>query len=755
MDAKAASHALAQTPNSLSFYVSPQTASLNSGSRQQFEAWAGTTRDNSATWSSSIGGISNTGVFTAPAVSAHTIATITATSSLNPAQSAAARVMVTPSGSVSIAVSPTNATLGSGGNQQFTAILTNIAGANVTWTANVGSISSSGLYTAPVVTSNTLATVTATVTGYPSKRATAAIVVTPAQSAISVSVSPVQSTLTSGQQQQLMATVTNTSNTAVTWSASQGTVSTSGLYTAPVVSANTTASVTATSVADPSAKASATVVISPASSGVLTIQTSSLPSGVTSVAYNAAIGASGGTQPYAWRVLAGSLPAGLSLGSTTGIVAGTPSQTGDFILTAEVTDSSAPAQSATRQFSLTIASSGSSSGVQSSFFGIHVNKQSSPWPDGVGVKFGGYRSLSSQINWSAINTSAGVYDWSRFDSWMAKTKSGGEDFLYDVYYTPTWASSVPTGVCGALGSGGCYPPNDLNSDGSGTNQHFKDFVTALMNHVAPGTIKYLEIWNEPNITGEWLGATPQLVRMAQDAGAVAKAIDPNVQIVSPAETGDGSGLHGLQMKWLNGFLSAGGGSYVDAIAFHGYVVNPEDIDTRLTNARNAMAAYGQQSKPIFNTEGSWGVFSNLTDDDLRAAFTGRYYLVQISAGVSRVYWFGWDMTNTGDFYNNGITKAGTAYQQVYQWMIGASPAGNCSASGTVWTCNYTRPSGYAAMAVWDSSQTCASGICTTSLYAVPSQFVQYRDLDGKLTALTSSQIPIGLKPILLETSSAW
>jgi len=761
MDTKASSHGLSlQSQDGLAFYVSPQNAALNSGNTLQFEAWAGNTRDNSATWTSSIGWISNTGLFTAPSVSAHTVATITATSSHNPATSAAVRVMVTPRDSVSIAVSPTSATLSSGGKQQFSAILTNIAGADVTWTTSAGSISSSGLYAAPIVTSDTLATVTATLTAYPSKQATAAIVVTPVQSAISVSASPLQPALTSGQHQQFTATVTGTSNTAVTWSAGQGTISTSGLYIAPVVSTNMTTSVTATSVADPSAKASTTVVISPAASAALTVKTSSLPSGVASAAYNAAIVASGGTQPYAWHVVAGSLPAGLSLGSATGTVAGTPSQTGDFSVTAAVTDSSVPAQSATQQFSLTIASSGSSSGVQSSFFGIHVNKNSSPWPNTLKSTFGGFRTLSSGVKWSDINTARGVYDWPRLDTWLAKAEAAGQDVLYTVYYTPAWASSQPSGACtnGQLGAGGCYPPVDLNADGTGTNQNFRDFISALMNHVGTGKIKYLEIWNEPNITGEWAGTTPQLVRMAQDAGAVAKAIDSNVQIVGPAETGDGTGLHGLQMNLLNVFLSSGGGNYVDVIALHGYVVNPEDVSTRLANVRSAMAAYGQQNKPIFDTEGSWGVFSNLTDQDLQAAFAGRYFLVQISAGVSRLYWFGWDMTNTGDFYNpstHALTKAGIANQQIYQWMIGASPAGNCSASGTVWTCNYTRSNGYAAMAVWDSSQTCTSGVCTTSLFAVPPQFVQYRDLTGKLSPVTSSQIPISLKPLLFETSSAW
>jgi putative glycosyl hydrolase len=400
--------------------------------------------------------------------------------------------------------------------------------------------------------------------------------------------------------------------------------------------------------------------------------------------------------------------------------------------------------------------------VQPTFFGIQVNQKGSPWPDSLGVHFGGYRSLVSSLNrWADINTAPGVYDWTTsFDGWMAEAQAGGEDVLYTLYYTPSWTSSVPAGACTSLGGGGCYPPADLNADGTGSDQSFKDFVTALMKHVGPGKIKYLEVWNEPNITTEWAGTTAQLVRMTQDAATVAKAIDPSVQIVSPAETGDGGGLF-LQMNWLDGFLAAGGGSSIDVVGFHGYPYTgtPEQMTTRISNMQTVMANHGLQNKPIFDTEGSWGVTNNLTDGDLQAAFTGRFYLVQIAQGVSRFYWFAWDTPNTGDFYvlgtANTLTKAGVAYEQIHQWMVGATPSAACSSSGTIWTCSFTRANAYQAIAVWDSAQTCGAGVCTTASYAVPPGMIQYRDLSGNLTPITAATLPLGLKPILLENSSAW
>jgi hypothetical protein len=176
--------------------------------------------------------------------------------------------VVNKSSAVGIAISPTTATVSSGGTQQFGATVSNTSNTAVTWTASAGSVSSSGLFTAPSVKASTTVTVTATSVADRTKSASAMVSVTP-QQAVIVTISPATATVSSGGTQQFGAAVSNTSNTAVTWTASAGTVSSSGLFTAPTVKANTTVTVTATSVADTTKSASATVsVIAAASNNV-------------------------------------------------------------------------------------------------------------------------------------------------------------------------------------------------------------------------------------------------------------------------------------------------------------------------------------------------------------------------------------------------------------------------------------------------------------------------------------------------------
>jgi hypothetical protein len=79
--------------------------------------------------------------------------------------------------------------------------------------------------------------------------------------AVSVLVTPASGTLASGMSQQLTAQVNNATNTAVTWSAVAGSVMSSGVFTAPVVTATEEVGVTATSVADPTMSATAVFTI--------------------------------------------------------------------------------------------------------------------------------------------------------------------------------------------------------------------------------------------------------------------------------------------------------------------------------------------------------------------------------------------------------------------------------------------------------------------------------------------------------------
>jgi hypothetical protein len=129
-----------------------------------------------------------------------------------------------------LAVSPTSVTLTPGKTAQFRATR-NGAQVNATWRATGGSISSSGLFTAGKTTGTYSVTAT-----YRYSTRTAQVVIKPARYLVKVSVSPATATLQPGTTQTFTATALwsdgTTSVTSAVWSASGGTITSTGVYTA-------------------------------------------------------------------------------------------------------------------------------------------------------------------------------------------------------------------------------------------------------------------------------------------------------------------------------------------------------------------------------------------------------------------------------------------------------------------------------------------------------------------------------------------
>jgi hypothetical protein len=393
--------------------------------------------------------------------------------------------------------------------------------------------------------------------------------------------------------------------------------------------------------------------------------------------------------------------------------------------------------------------------VPSSLFSM-TSHGHSDWPS---VTVYGMRLWSTGTFWYNLNTAKGVYDWTVLDQWTAAAQENGVDLIYTFGETPAWASSNPNAVCGTSSGiplGSCQAPNDLNADGTGTDQHWKDFVTAIVTHAA-GQIKYWEIWNEPTVPGYWAGNNAQMLRMAQDAYGIIKTINPSALVTTPSPS---TGIYGVA-NWMGPYLALGGGKYADIITFHGYSWKstpgvwpvPEDIVPLVENLKAVLVTYGQTGKPLWCTEGSWGDTSGngFTDPDLHAAFLARHYLLQNSEGVVRYYWYAWDNADDGLWdADTGVSLAGTAYQQVENWLVGRTPSGKCAQNGTQWTCNYTGSGGFQAKAIWDTSQSCSNGKCTTSSVKAASRYIKYLDIAGGSHAITSGTVPVGAKPILLE-----
>jgi len=214
--------------------------------------------------------------------------------------------------------------------------------------------------------------------------------------------------------------------TPYTWSLTSGTLpagltlapSTGIIGGTPTATANATSlTFTATDSSTPAQTQSVTLslTISAASTATLSITTSSLPNGQVNTAYSTTLAASGGATPYSWALTTGTLPAGLSLNSSSGVISGTPTATANATsLTFKVTDSSSPAQTQSVTLALTVSSATTTSCGLTAQSG--TDSGNALWQLGTpcltGTNTGGY-TVSSISYWVGTPTSTsfqlGVY----------------------------------------------------------------------------------------------------------------------------------------------------------------------------------------------------------------------------------------------------------------------------------------------------------------------------------------------------------
>ena len=277
-------------PGLVSIALTPAMLALVPGQAQQLSALGkfsdGSTQTlQSVSWDSfntAVAGVSNSpgSGGTVNAVSAGS-STLVATAG-NVGGSATASVAVL----LSLTVTPSNPSVTVGTSMQFTATGTFSGGSNgnltqaVTWEVNgmtggnstVGTVSGSGVYTAPLIVPNpAVVTVTAVSAANPVLPGSTQLTIVPVIP-VSVSVSPLSANLDDGGTVQFTASVLNTSNTAVTWQVNgttggtqaTGLISPSGYYAAPATVASLTAvTVTAITQADTTKSASVPVTINP------------------------------------------------------------------------------------------------------------------------------------------------------------------------------------------------------------------------------------------------------------------------------------------------------------------------------------------------------------------------------------------------------------------------------------------------------------------------------------------------------------
>jgi hypothetical protein len=193
----------------------------------------------------------------------------------------------------------------------------------------------------------------------------------------------------------------------------------------------------------------------------LQVTTTSLPNAVLNAPYpSTTLQASGGVPPFTWTVTLGALPNGLTL-ATDGTISGTPTVTGTFSFTVQVTDSEVPAKTASSDLSITVNNLGIFKGNYAFLFsGFDANGAvalaGSFTADGLGNLTNGVEDFNSTASNSYKNkTFTGTYTLGSDNRGVLTFSSleGSPAFAFAIDPTGTHGRMIEFDSTGIRGSG--------------------------------------------------------------------------------------------------------------------------------------------------------------------------------------------------------------------------------------------------------------------------------------------------------------
>lgn len=223
------------------------------------------------------------------------------------------------------------------------------------------------------------------------------------------------------------------------------------------------------------------------------------------------------------------------------------------------------------------------------------------------ISAGGFTYVRQMFAWYEIEPQPGHFVWTKYDQIVNDAVANHLQIIARLDDPPAWARAGQPNLQQ-------FPVGPPNHDSD-----FAAFAAAVASHYR-GKIHYIQIWNEPNLQGEW-GGQPidpaAFTRLLKAGYQAVKQADPTMQVVMPglAPTDQLGPTNLSDLLFLQRMYAAGAKPYFDiaSVMVYGYGYSPydrrvsfgRDNYSRPIQTHDIMVANGDGNKPVWASEYGW------------------------------------------------------------------------------------------------------------------------------------------------------
>lgn len=355
------------------------------------------------------------------------------------------------------------------------------------------------------------------------------------------------------------------------------------------------------------------------------------------------------------------------------------------------------------------------------------------------IKGLGFGDIRLEITWGRAEGEKGVYNTARFKPVMDAAKANGMNVTALFAYNNGLYSS----------NTGDKEPIDTEAERTAFVNYVKAFVTAFPE------IKSIEVWNEPNGSGFWVGSGENGAFTDTDIEnytLLVKAVSDGVRAVAP-DVDVYAGAIDVSKRaadYINGMLENGVYEYMDTLSYHPYY-HPSNVDTatadsfkdnRITPYKEMLRAAGGFKKLAATEFGFSNSMFESCDNEAVKREVPKAYIVMAANGIDSAEVFCYKDAEYGLL--NGETPQPQMYSmaQLNHALNGTQFIGKLDETGV--SAYVFEKNGKPVIVAWSAAGNSLS---------VTGTGIKVYDVYGNAVKLDGNSVALGLDPVYIENAS--